>query len=288
VALGSTGAISSLFSATSAGLHVAVIAPGPFDAAAAATGNVIERSKIQYLINLFKNDNRSNILQAPRLMAADNSTAKITVGAKVQVLQGLSQSTVPGQVPFANFTSEDLGLTMELTPRITKGDWVSMKLKAEIKDRVQGAEGSISFGPFQTPVFTKTAVENEVLVKDRDTLVIGGLLTENKARQESKIPVVGDLPLIGPLFSSKNKSKTKQDLLVFVTPHIVRDAFSARRVNQAEQRPLQWRPLPGHSWPHERGLPVTPGQIQQDLKRGGLPYRKIFHKPPKLIDVLDH
>ncbi|MBI4859444.1 MAG: hypothetical protein HY815_04180 [Candidatus Riflebacteria bacterium] len=285
--LGNTGAISGFFGGTATGgMHVGVLAPGSFDVNAAAQGNFAERSKIQYLINLFKQDNRSNVLQAPRLMAADNSTAKITVGSKVQVLQGYAQTTQPGQVPIANFTSEDLGLTMEITPRITKGDFISLKLKAEIKGRVEGAEGTISFGPFQQPVFTKTSVENEVVVKDRETLVIGGLLVESKGKQVSKIPGIGDLPIVGKLFQSRNKNSDKKDLLVFLTPHIVRDGFAARRVTKAEEWPLQWRDMPGHTWPHDRGLPVTTQQLQQDVKRsGGAPYRRIFHKAPKFSET---
>jgi general secretion pathway protein D len=283
--LGRSGAITNLFSPTAGGLSVGVIAPGTFDVNSAATGNVGERSKIQYLINLFKSDNRSNIIQAPRITAADNSTAKLTVGAKVQVPSGISPTTVPGQIPVISFTTEELGLTMEITPRITEGDFVSLKFKAELKDRLLGAEGTISFGPFQSPVFTKTAVENEVLVRDRDTLVIGGLLTEDKSKQLSKIPFVGDLPIIGRLFQSRNRSSTKRDLLVFMTPHISRNAFDARRITDAEARPLQWRDLPGHTWPHERGLPITPPQIQQDLKRSGLPFRKLYRKPPKIQDA---
>jgi len=286
VGLGNTGAASSLFSSSNGGMHLGVIAPGPFDINAASQGNVAERSKIQYLINMFKQDNRSNILQSPRLMAVDNSTSKITVGSKVQVLQGMSQSTGSNQIPYANFTSEDLGLTMEITPRITKGDWVSLKLKAELKDRISGAEGTISFGSFQTPVFTKTSVENEVVVKNRETLVIGGLLKESKGKQLSKIPGLGDLPIVGRLFQSRNRNLDKKDLLVFVTPHIVRDGFNARRVTKAEERPLQWRDITGHTWPHDRGLPITPQQIQQDLKRGGgEPVRKIYHKPPRVEEA---
>jgi general secretion pathway protein D len=283
-ALGNSGAISSFFGGQTGGTTLGILAPGTFDITAAATGNVAERSKIQYLYRLFKNDNRANILQSPRVMTADNSTAKLTVGAKVQVLQGLSQSTVPGQIPFANFTSEDLGLSMELTPRVFKGDFVSLKVKAELKDRVTGTDGTINFGPFQTPVFTKTALENEVMLQDKHTLVVGGLIKENRQKQLSKIPGLGDLPIIGRLFSSRNRSNTKNDLLLFLTPHIVRTGFDADRVTDAEGRTLQWRDIPGHTWPHKKGLPITPKQITQDLKRSGLPYRTIRHKPPKLLE----
>src|SRR5262249_46216922 len=132
VAIGDTGTISSFLSGQTAGLNFGILAPGSFDINAATGANgAAERSKIQYLLRLFKSDNRANVIQAPRLMAADNTTSKLTVGSKVQVPQGFSQTTVPGQLPIVNFTSEDLGLTMDIKPRITKGDFISMTFKVE-------------------------------------------------------------------------------------------------------------------------------------------------------------
>lgn len=269
--LGSTGAIQSgLLNGISNGAHVGVIAPGAnkFDASRAfgQQRDLNELLRITYLINLFKRDNRANILSAPRLLTADNEEAKINVGEKVQIPTGVGAAVAGGQGFVTNFTTEELGLSMTLKPRITKQDFVSLKFTAEIKDRT--GENLVFGALFQTPVFKKTSVESNVTVKDHTTIVIGGLITEQKEKSVSKIPILGDIPIVGRLFQNRSRKSIKKDLLIFLTPHIIRDAFTARHVTAHEGDVLQHRDLQSHTHPHERDHPITPRSITEDLKTG--------------------
>ena len=224
-AIGSTGQLGSLFSTTGvrAGLNMGLLDSGNFDIAAAARGDLSQLTKIGVLINVLSTDSRANILSAPKLLTGDNQEAKITVGAQVRIPQG---STLNAINTITNFVTEDLGVMMQLTPRITKNDFVAMKIKAQIKNLIpnQAVAG--------LPVISNSDIETNITVENKATIAMGGLIQEEERETVTKIPILGNLPIVGRLFRDTQKSKNKSNLLVFMTPHIIRTTETAATETQ--------------------------------------------------------
>ncbi|MBI4871710.1 MAG: hypothetical protein HY814_09085 [Candidatus Riflebacteria bacterium] len=220
-AIGSTGQLTSLFSAAGVrtGLNIGLLDSGNFDISAAARGDLGQLSKIGILTNLLATDTKANILSAPKLLTADNEEAKITVGSQVRIPQG---STLNAINTITNFVTEDLGIIMQLTPRITKNDFVSMKIRAQIKNLIPGANVA------GLPVISNSDLENHITVENQATIVMGGLIQEEERLTENRIPLLSSIPVLGKLFRDTSKTKTKSNLLVFMTPHILRTSDSAK------------------------------------------------------------
>ena len=220
-AIGSSGQLGSLFSSTGvrSGLNLGLLDSGNFDLSAAARGDLSQLTKIGVLINVLSTDSRANILSAPKLLTGDNQEAKLTVGSQVRIPQG---STLNAINSITNFVTEDLGVMIQLTPRITKNDFVAMKIKTQIKNLIpnQAVAG--------LPVISNSDLETNLTVANRATLAMGGLIQEEERQTVIKLPLLGSLPLLGKLFSDTLTNKTKSNLLVFMSPHIIRSSEMAR------------------------------------------------------------
>ncbi len=116
--------------------------------------------------------------------------------------------------------TEDLGIILALTPRITKNDFVALKIKAQIKNLVPGQNVA------GLPVISNSDIETHITVENRATIVMGGLIQEEELKTETKIPLLGNLPVVGRLFRDTATSRAKKNL-VFMTPHIIRSSESA-------------------------------------------------------------
>ncbi len=174
----------------------------------------------------------TNIVSAPSLMALDNEEAKIVVGRKIPFPTSNGLNSL-GQ-PVISFQREDVAITLEMTPRVNSENFVTLELKVEVQD-VEEGEGSINQGGFIT---SKREVETVVLVGDNQTIVLGGLVASTDSENETKIPILGDLPLIGALFRNRSTSVRRTNLLVFLTPHIIDDEDDVEelmRVKEAQR-----------------------------------------------------
>ena len=167
-----------------------------------------------------------NIVSTPNVLTMDNEEAKIVVGRNVPFPVGQSQTSFGGQV--INFQREDVAITLKVTPQINESDYVTLEAFLE----VQEIEGDVSQAdPSQGgPTTSKRSIENTVVVKDNQTIVIGGLISETETDSETKIPILGDLPLVGALFRGKSKQSRKVNLVVFLTPHIIEEPADLEEV----------------------------------------------------------
>jgi len=186
-------------------------------------------------IQAIKGTSMVNIVSQPSVSALDNETAKVMVGRKVPfpTTSGLNSL---GQ-PVVTYQREDVAITLELTPRINSEDSVTMEVNVD----VQELEESDLVDVQQAGYITSTRqVETSVRVPNNQTVVIGGLVATTETEAESKIPVLGDLPVIGALFRSKSRSSRKSNLLVFLTPHIIQDEATdmaeVMRVKEAQRQ----------------------------------------------------
>ncbi len=184
------------------------------------TGNVIQVPALSALIDLAKSDSDVNILSAPRLLTADNEEAEIVVGQNVPIITSrLTDQTNPNATSVA-IERRDVALTLRFTPQITEGDRVRLNVFQEITVLAQ-AVGDVNL---VGPTLTKRLLRNTVFAENGKTVVLGGLIQNNKQESITKVPLLGDIPGLGWLFKRKNTSERKTNLLIFITPRIIRES----------------------------------------------------------------
>lgn len=180
------------------------------------------------LMALEKNTN-VNILATPRILTLDNREAVINIGQEVPYLQS-TQQTSSGNV-ITTYDFRDVGVILTVTPRINKSETVTMEVQQEINSLIE-------FTLFNAPVVAKREASSSVTVKDGQTMIIGGIIQDNKTTTTHKIPILGSIPFIGKLFQRQENKTEKTELMVFITPHIVRNPEEAEKVSQQQQSQL--------------------------------------------------
>ena len=189
----------------------------------------------------------TNILSTPNLVALDNEEAKIVVGSNVPFVTGSFTNTGTGSTtvnPFQTIERKDVGLTLRIKPQIGEGGVVRMTVFQE-NSSVVSTTSSNSNGP----TTNKSSIETTVVVDDGAIMVLGGQLKDQYDGGESKVPVLGDVPVFGGLFRSDSRTRRKTNLLVFLRPMVIRDAMSAQSLSldryeaiRAQQKDTQPRP----------------------------------------------
>ena len=182
-------------------------------------------------------DTDSNILSTPSIMALDNQTASIHVGQEVPIITGSATGSNNAN-PFQTVARQEIGVKLEITPQINEGDAVILELSQEVSS-VAGATST-------DIVINKRTINTSVLVESGSTIVIGGLIDDDIQESSQKVPLLGDIPLLGYLFRSQATTKTKRNLMVFIRPTIVRDEASvatltSRKYNYMRARQLERR-----------------------------------------------
>lgn len=178
-----------------------------------------------------------NVLSTPQLLTSDNKEAEIVVGENVPFISKReADPTRPASV-FSTIERKDVGITLKLTPQITEGDYVKLDIYQEISALKQNQTENIliSVGPTTTKRSTRTSV----LVKDEQTVVIGGLMQEREEDIITKMPLLGDIPLLGWAFKTKTHTKQKTNLLVFLTPHVVKESDRLSEITKEKQKAFE-------------------------------------------------
>lgn len=162
-----------------------------------------------------------NVLSTPQILTSDNKEAEITVGENVPIISKTTKDTETGTF-YSSVERRDVGITLKITPQISEGDHVKLDIYQEISALIGSQSENIltSVGP----TFTKRSTKTAVVVKNKQTVVIGGLIQEREEEITTKVPLLGDIPLLGWLFKYKSREKTKTNLLIFLTPHVVTEA----------------------------------------------------------------
>lgn len=176
------------------------------------------------LLQALEGDAGANVLSTPKVITMDNQESSIIVGENIPIITGQSTSTGAGTAdPFTTIERQDVGVKLIVTPSISEGDLVRLEIEQEIssvKDSSRGADITT----------TKRQIKTNVLADNGETIVLGGLITDNVTMSESKVPLLGDIPWIGRLFRSEKASVTKQNLVVFLRPTILRNKDDNRAV----------------------------------------------------------
>ena len=175
----------------------------------------------------------ANIISRPHIMTMDNTKATISVGQQIvyqtQSLGALTTGTTTPTV-LNSYARQPVALSIELTPHLNESDAIRLEINGNIEDL---ADGTSSPGG---PTTNQRKIQTAVVVHDGETIVLGGLTKETDTQQIDKIPFLGDIPVIGRLFQTRAKQRVKQELLIIMTPYIIRSSADVRRIaDQKEQ-----------------------------------------------------
>jgi general secretion pathway protein D len=183
---------------------------------------------LQVVIQMIETMGKTNTLSAPRITVLNNEEAKLAVATKQPfvsqtVVQSTTSSTTADNVQFV-----DVGVTLKVTPMISSDNYIQMKIRPEVSTagtplELQGvsAGSETAFTRTIVPVITTQELETTVTVKSGTTLVIGGLIQDKQEKTNVKLPIVGNIPIIGRAFSSKTHNFSKSELVIFITPTIL-------------------------------------------------------------------
>ena len=178
------------------------------------------------LLNASGTDKNINILSTPHILTIDNHEAEINVAEEIAVPTN-SRITDDNTV-YYTFEYKSVGLKLKLTPHITKGDKITLDLFTEVNS-ILG----------ETPDLGKRDMKTKILVTDGSTIVVGGLMRSQKIETETKVPILGDIPLLGWLFKSKSSENSKTNLLIFITPRVVTEADKIRAITEEKQAEMK-------------------------------------------------
>lgn len=188
------------------------------------------------LAKALETDSNANILSSPNLLTLDNEEAKIVVGQNVPFITGSYAQTAGSTTatPFQTIERKDVGLTLKIKPQILDGGSVRLQVYQEVSSVVTGAANTAGV------TTNKRSIESNILVDKEQIVVLGGLIQDSVSDVKSQMPLLGDIPLLGRLFSYESRQRSKTNLMVFIRPYVMRDknayeAVTHRRYDQISE-----------------------------------------------------
>ncbi len=223
------------------------------------------------LINAVATNSHSNILSTPSITVLDNEEASFIVGEEVPVVTG-STSSSNNDNPFQTVERKEVGIKLQVTPQINEGDAIQLDIEQEVSN-VLGANGAVDVR------FAKRQLNTSVLVQDGQMIALGGLINEDTKESQSKVPILGDIPIIGHLFKSTNTTKNKTNLMVFIKPTIIRDGVTADGITQRKYNYIRAEQL----YKADQGLKLMPNTASPVLPK----YGEGMDLPPEVRAFVD-
>jgi general secretion pathway protein D len=222
-----TGGKNIINLATGAGTGAVTPARGLNIGAAPRTNGVYV---LGFLARFLEDSGSGNVLSTPNLLTLDNEEAKIVIGQSVPFVTGQFTNTGTGTGgtvnPFQTIERKDVGLTLKVKPQISENGTVKMAIYQEVSNVLASTVNAPN-----GPTTNKRTIESNVLVEDGNIVVLGGLLQDEYAGNQEKVPGLGDVPFFGNLFKGETRSRKKTNLMVFLRPVVVRDARDTERLS---------------------------------------------------------
>lgn len=219
-------------------------------------------TNLGFLARALESDANANILSTPNLLTLDNEEARIVIGQNVPFVTGqyalTGSTTTPS--PFQTIERRDVGLTLRVKPQISEGGTVRLAIYQEVSS-VQDRNNSAGI------ITNKRSLESTVLVDDGQIIVLGGLIQDSLTDGADKVPILGDVPVLGNLFRYESRKRTKTNLMVFLRPNVIRSAQSSEKLTfdrydylLGEQNKVE--PETRTYWPEDAGprLPQLPAK----------------------------
>ncbi|CAB5662586.1 Pullulanase secretion envelope pulD [Delftia tsuruhatensis] len=207
------------------------------------TQSVNGNTTLGFLANFLQNSGDANILSTPNLMTLDNEEARIIVGQNVPMVTGSYASNSTGGTvnPFTTVERKDVGLMLRVRPQINENGTVKLAVFQEVSSVDESTRKDTN-----GLTTNKRSIESNVLVEDGNIVVLGGLIDDNYSQAEDRVPLLGDIPVVGNLFRNTNRKRNKTNLMVFLRPVVMRDAEATNQVStdryeaiRAQQQGLQ-------------------------------------------------
>lgn len=198
------------------------------------------------ILQAVTSDSNSNILATPSITTMDNQEASFIVGEEVPVKTTTSPGS-GGTNPFTTLDRIEVGIKLKVTPQINEGTGVKLQIEQEVSGRNGDIEGN--------PIIAKREIKTTVLADNGATVVLGGLIDEDVQQSESKVPLLGDIPVLGALFRSTSSTKRKRNLMIFIKPTIIRDDSLLNELSQRKYNFVRAQQLAQG----EKGINLMPG-----------------------------
>ena len=189
------------------------------------------------MVNALASKNKANILSTPRLTVLDNHEAIIQIGQDVPVATGqqtTASSTTVNPTIIQSIDYRSLGIILKVKPTINTEGLLTLELTQEVSDL------SPTTGVGNSPIFNIRRINTSVVAAHGQTVALGGLIKEQKTLVETKVPLLGDIPLIGNLFKVTNKETDRTELLILVTPTILTKTDDATKITDELKKEIKW------------------------------------------------
>ncbi len=187
---------------------------------------------VRALLNTLAGDSKVKVLSSPQVMVVDNQQAVIRVGTQQPIRGQITSSTSTGNLQ--SYDYKDTGVLLEVLPRVNSGGMVNMEIKQEVID-VGAPDTSVD----NQRTFLQRSVTSKVVVQSGQTLVLGGLIRDNRSGSQGGLPVLYKIPVLGALFGGTNEEMLRTELIVLITPRVVRDSQEARQVTDEIRRKMK-------------------------------------------------
>lgn len=175
-----------------------------------------------------------NVISTPSLMVLDNKTARLQIGDQVPITTQTATSTVTASTAIVNsITMQDTGVILSVTPRINESGRVQLDIEQEVSSVTKTTSSSID-----SPTIQQRRVKTTVVVNDGEVLALGGMIQEQKNKTSDQIPILGDIPGVGAMFSNRSDNVQKTELIILITPRVVRDGAESRLVTEEYRRKM--------------------------------------------------
>ena len=195
----------------------------------ASIGTLVGKTReLLLFLNAAESRGQAHVISAPSILASDNIAANINVGTEVPILT--SQALVGGaqQNGSSLFTNtiqnRDTGVLLSITPRVNSSGLVNLQIQQEVSAPLAPLAGGI-----QSPSIQKRSISTQVVVQDGETIALGGIIQESRTYSRNRVPLLGDIPYVGALFGNTSLSSQRTELIVLLTPTVIRDSNEAQR-----------------------------------------------------------
>ena len=199
-------------------------------------GNISKVFALGAKLDLLKQNGAAQILSKPSILSTNNKESTIYVGRTQSILTQSQQSTQGSSNVLNNYSREDIGITLKVKPRLSSNNKVSLEIETTIEDILPGSGSSAD-----RPTTTKRSVKTNAIVNHAETIILGGLIKSADGNSVTKIPILGDIPILGRLFRSRGNSNNKVNVVIYITPYIIKKSsdLTTLRVRLAELESVQ-------------------------------------------------
>jgi general secretion pathway protein D len=196
---------------------------------------LFSNSDVRAVFNALEQESDLNVISSPQLLVLDNQTARLQVGDQVPIATQSAVSITDPDAPVVNSIEQrDTGVILSVTPRVNNSGLVIMEIDEETSDPVPTESSNID-----SPTIQQRRVASTVAVQSGQTVVLGGLIRDSRTETQSGIPVLRSLPIIGPLFGVTDNTDLRTELLVVITPRVIRNPDQARAVTEELRQRLR-------------------------------------------------